>query len=123
MDSASITENGAPVNITGRVMHDDRKGFDLYICRDFELGSDTKIYCRDFAEAPVRIGYSLYDTDAFEFKYFYGGTLGAIYSNEATVFRLWSPAASRVTLLLQENLGSHDFTEIDLVKGPTGVFQ
>ena len=45
--------------------------------------------------------YDLYSTQEFEAKYTYHGTdLGAVWSPEKTVFRLWAPTAEEVTINL-----------------------
>ena len=42
----------------------------------------------------------LFKTSEFENKYHYSGELGAIYSPSSTTFKVWSPAASKIDLLL-----------------------
>jgi pullulanase len=53
---------------------------------------------------------SIYDTSQFEEKYFYDGELGSIYSKSKTIFRVWSPIATTVTL----NLYSEQNVDIDM---------
>ncbi|TDT61156.1 type I pullulanase [Fonticella tunisiensis] len=52
----------------------------------------------------VKASYNpLYKSKTFNDRYYYDGKLGALYSRERTVFKVWSPAASSVTLLLYKN--------------------
>ncbi|PJI09429.1 MULTISPECIES: type I pullulanase [Clostridium] len=44
--------------------------------------------------------FKLFSTKEFNDKYAYHGKLGAIYSKEKTTFRVWSPGASNINLLL-----------------------
>lgn len=49
----------------------------------------------------IKINYcNFFDSDEFNDKYYYDGTLGAIYEKKGTCFKLWSPAAQSVDLLL-----------------------
>lgn len=46
-----------------------------------------------------------FDSEAFERRFFYQGELGNIYTENGTVFRVWSPVASKVVLKIYENDG------------------
>ena len=72
----------------------------------------------------------LYGSEDFNKVYAYDGELGAIYTKEATTFKVWSPFSSSISLRLYETGtpayiegGSDDvYDEIDMVKGEKGVF-
>ena len=74
----------------------------------------------------------LYDSDTFNDKFYYDGELGAIYNKEKTIFRVWSPLSSEITLRIYDNgtptsvnasLGSDKFIEYKMTKGEKGVFE
>lgn len=66
----------------------------------------------------------LYSTDAFNELYYYDGELGAIYSKTETIFRVWSPVSTAITLNIYQkgNGGSVESTH-EMVKGDKGVFE
>ena len=87
-------------------------------------GSNEKLS----AAVPVS---GLYGTEAFDTLYYYDGELGALYSPEKTVFKVWSPASSEITLRIYENgtpksvsasRGDDTYTEYVMEKGEKGVF-
>ena len=59
-------------------------------------------------------------TPLFDNKYYFDGELGAIYSKENTVFRLWAPLASRVVLKLKR-LGLEE--RLSMKRVDKGVFE
>ncbi|MDP4090068.1 MAG: type I pullulanase [Bacillota bacterium] len=54
------------------------------------------------ASLPINY-YPLYSTDEFNLRYYTDEELGIQYTREHTLFKLWSPAASYVNLLLYES--------------------
>ena len=64
-----------------------------------EMRNHSKPQSEYYQEAIMRLGQD----SIFTKTRFYNGKLGAIYQEEATVFRLWSPTASQVELLLYDN--------------------
>ncbi|MBQ2070007.1 MAG: hypothetical protein II467_03665 [Bacilli bacterium] len=76
--------------------------------------------------------YGVYGSDYFNNLYAYDGELGALYTEGATTFRVWSPFAKSITLYIYSNgtptsvdpdLGSDARVEIDMVKGEKGVWE
>lgn len=75
---------------------------------------------------------SLYKTDSFKEDYTYVGQLGAIYSKTSTIFKVWSPVSSSITLRLYKNGTPKSvnpskgddtlFLEKEMVKGEKGVW-
>ncbi len=75
----------------------------------------------------------LYSLDKFNDSYYYDGELGALYSNESTTFKVWSPASSSITLKLYNSgtpksysstLGDDSvIEEVQMTKGEKGVFE
>lgn len=73
----------------------------------------------------------LYKTDSFGEKYNYDGELGAIYTNEKTIFKVWSPVSSKIMLRIydsgtpksvNEELGNDNYKEYQMIKCEKGVF-
>ena len=74
---------------------------------------------------------ALYKTDAFNKQYNYDGELGAIYSKNETVFKVWSPISSIISLRIYDNgtplsvdkeKGNDNFKEYTMEKDDKGVF-
>jgi pullulanase len=76
---------------------------------------------------------SLYDKDEFNEKYAYDGLdLGANYSKERTLFKVWSPSAKKITVRLyssgtpkkvSEEKGDDTYKEYEMKKGEKGVWR
>ncbi len=67
---------------------------------------------------------ALYSTDAFNDLYYYDGELGAIYAADKTVFRVWSPVSSSITLnVYNQGHGSETPITYAMTKGEKGVFE
>lgn len=73
----------------------------------------------------------LYKTPAFEQQYCYTGDLGALYTADATEFRVWSPISKEIKLRVYEsgtpvnidkNRGNDKYTEYPMVLGEKGVW-
>jgi pullulanase, type I len=66
---------------------------------------------------------NLFDTKEFTEKYYYGGSLGALWSPEKTEFRVWAPTASKVVLnIFREGLGDNRLDNIDMEQGENGTW-
>lgn len=52
--------------------------------------------------------FPLFSTEEFDDKFYHDLTLGAIYNKNYTIFRIWSPAASNINLLLYDTAESSD---------------
>ena len=67
---------------------------------------------------------NIFDTKEFNEKYYYGGSLGALYSPKRTEFRLWAPTASKVVLnLFREGLGGDRLDTIDMEPAENGTWR
>jgi len=47
--------------------------------------------------------FPLYQSEEFNKRFYYGDTLGLLYTNENSIFKVWSPVATSVTLLIYKN--------------------
>lgn len=67
---------------------------------------------------------ALFNTSLFNNAYNYDGELGALYTQDSTEFRVWSPISSKIVLKLY-NAGHGNeapFNTVEMVKGDKGVF-
>jgi len=74
----------------------------------------------------------LFGTDEFDAMYEYDGQLGAIYTSEATTFKVWAPSSQEVVLNIYENgtpvsvsasVGSDAKTSTSMIRGEKGVYE
>ena len=74
---------------------------------------------------------NLYDSKDFNDAFTYDGELGAIYTKEATTFKVWSPVSQSIKLRIYANgtptsvspsKGNDAFDEYDMTKGDKGIF-
>jgi len=75
-------------------------------------------------EAITAVPTKVFDTEAFAEKYNYDGDdLGATAGAEGTVFRVWAPTASRVTLnLFEAGDGCDAYENLEMSRGEKGVW-
>ena len=75
--------------------------------------------------------YNLYSSALFDAEYYYSGELGAIYSQESTTFKVWSPVSNKIELVIYKSgtptsvskeLGSDECQVFEMTKGEKGVF-
>ena len=65
----------------------------------------------------------LYSSEAFDTTYYYDGELGAIYTQDATEFKVWSPVSSRIVLnLYEKGNGGNAYDTKEMTRGDKGVF-
>lgn len=65
----------------------------------------------------------VYDSDEFKREYNYLGKLGAVYSKEKTVFRVWSPVAHSINVkLYSEGMGGNLLETLPMIRGDKGVW-
>lgn len=87
----------------------------------------TQSYCLWYHGVPYSIDMpNIYSTEEFETEYTYvGDDLGANWTEEKTVFKVWAPTADSVKLCLYEN-GMSDvgdmLDELEMIKGDQGVW-
>lgn len=68
---------------------------------------------------------TLYTTSEFNDQFYYDGELGAIYSKESTIFKVWSPVSESIVLKVYEcghDDGNGPIETVNMVKGDKGVF-
>ena len=88
----------------------------------FLVGKKYEIVTEQNYFIPVDISFLALD-DAFDEKYRYDGQLGAIYTKEKTTFRVFSPFATRIILIIQRKNGSYEETFTMRKDSDTGIFE
>ncbi len=64
-----------------------------------------------------------YETEEFEKDYFYDvDDLGVTLSSNKTVFKVWSPVASKITLKVFKDDSTKEFETYEMEKGDKGIF-
>ncbi len=106
----------------------------LVLDSDFELDfSKTYIICDEPADGfDMEINFSqntinkykLYDNAEFAQKFHYDGALGAEYSKEKTVFTVWSPAASAISVKIYDaGEGGEAVQTVAMARGGKGEWK
>ncbi len=101
---------------------------------DFSKDYQVEILFRESKQTlTAKISMSnLYGSKMFNDLYYYDGQLGAIYSKNETVFRVWSPVSSKIELRIYENgtpvsvskeKGNDNYQQYEMVKKDKGVFE
>lgn len=86
----NLTQDGSLIKGTGELEHSVNLSANNYLLVD---GMEKKV---------IEAG-AVFTTKEFEDSYYYDGDdLGAVYSKEATAFRVWAPTASQVAVNLYE---------------------
>lgn len=87
------------------------------------IGKDYVTEFGTYAEVPIDIS-GIYGTEIFESTFGYTGVLGASYTKNKTTFRVWSPLAEDMTLVLYaEGLGPVELERIPMRQSDQGVWE
>ncbi len=88
-----------------------------------DICGNYRLEINGYGAKPV-IPTDIFDSEYFALNYHYDGDdLGAVVQGENTVFKLWAPTASKVTLNLFENGEGGDAYKIaEMIKGDKGVW-
>jgi pullulanase len=116
-------------------VEDNKTKFTVNMPDDFKVDL-TKEYtlkvkfAKSTEELSLEIGKTyFYDTTEFSNQFNYTGELGAIYTQDSTTFRVWSPLAKSIKLRVYEtgtpaNLGGSDeYEEHEMIKGEKGTWE
>ncbi len=84
----------------------------------------TKQYLIEVGNEIVKTNLSqYYKTEEFKLLYSYSGNdLGVTLSEDETVFKVWSPVASKITLKVYCDDKTSEFESFDMQKGELGIF-
>lgn len=97
--------------------------FEILMKEPLELGKSYRILKEGYGEKEILLS-GVYSTSAFEKAYHFDGELGAIYSKESTVFRLWTPTAEKVTLnLFKKGDTVEAYQSLDMERKDQGVYE
>ena len=89
----------------------------------FSLGGKYTVAFEGYEPAAAVVG-DYFNSEGFEALYTFEGELGAIYSKESTVFRLWSPTASGARVnLYPTGDGSEAFSTLEMKSIGNGAWE
>ncbi len=97
--------------------------FDIIMKEKLDLAKSYKIVSDTYGEISLAFG-AIYSSKDFEDAYYYeGNDLGATYTKESTTFKVWSPLASEVKVLLYKNgFEGGAYEKVAMTKGDKGVW-
>lgn len=85
------------------------------------LGTAYQVEISHFGHCDVSYG-DIVRTKEFEQVYTYSGSLGAIYTKESTLFRVWSPTAHEMILAVNQEVHREKPDYYPMEKGPNGTW-
>lgn len=89
--------------------------------RPVPFGRVHKVCCEESVWTDLQIG-SVTRSAAFDKAFFYDGRLGAFYSKERTLFKVWAPTASTAAIKL-ESPDSLQTNTFQMMRREKGVFE
>ncbi len=104
-------------------------GHEIDVTKPYRV--DITFSAGDFLSYPVSLT-KWYQTSTFTEEYNYDGELGAIYTSQHTIFRVWAPTSQEVKLRLYQNgtptsedeeLGDDTYKEYIMDRKEQGVFE
>ncbi|MCH5164884.1 MAG: type I pullulanase [Clostridiales bacterium] len=107
-----------------------KKSVGVSITESIDFGKSYRVVDEPTGEVDVDANFSkhsvdlsrLFSTDEFGTLYNYSGNLGADYTPERTVFTVWSPYASAMTLNIYDAGEGGTATTYDMKKGANGTW-
>lgn len=98
--------------------------FDINMKESLDLTKTYKIVSDTYGEITVTFG-AVYSSEEFENAFYYDGDdLGSTYSKESTTFKVWSPLAAEVKVLLYKNgYEGSPYEKVAMTKGDKGVWE
>ncbi|QVK17618.1 type I pullulanase [Mycoplasmatota bacterium] len=102
-ESIYVLENGLEMDITNVKINADNKSGSLTLKDTISFENDYLIGSCNFSKDLLIVKSKLFDSDDFSNRYVYDGDdLGAIYTQNATKFKVWAPTASKVEVVLYD---------------------
>ena len=97
--------------------------FDINMKAGLDLTKSYKVVSDTYGEMSLAFG-GVYSSKDFEDAFYYDGTdLGSAYTKESTTFKVWSPLASEVKVLLYKNgYEGSAYEKVAMTKGDKGVW-
>lgn len=98
---------------------DDDAMYNQYVCwcdHTLDLKKSYRVFEEHARETSLQYGFIVKHPD-FDKEYCYDGPLGVHVGDKETVFRLWAPTATRLTLILNES------KHIEMHRNQQGVFE
>lgn len=86
---------------------------DVNLILDEEVNIKSECYIMHEGLIEKVLFFPLFLTTEFHNRFYHDSTMGAIYNNTHTIFRVWSPAASKISLLLYNNTDNNNCNSED----------
>lgn len=100
-----------------------RNGLLIFLKEEINVKEHCVVYLNDMK---VKSSYnSLFNSSEFNNRFYYIGELGLTYSDNSFCFKVWSPAASKISLLLYKNGDISCYEEpleVDMLEMNNGVW-
>ena len=125
-DDITLYANNSPISFRSFSKSGSTATFTLNDETDLSKAYRLEITFPDFPdnEKSYSIGFGgLYSSDAFNDAFYYDGELGAIYSEDATTFKLWAPISQGITLNLYTVGHPSRLTSFDGVAGVDSPYE
>lgn len=99
-------------------------GISIYTCQfreGFKLGNSYKISIENYGLAPLNVSPAI-DFASFDDEFSYNGDdLGCTYTKEKTIFKIWAPLSSGVSIFLRAP-GERHYSAFRLTREEKGVY-
>ncbi|GIM30129.1 hypothetical protein CPJCM30710_27950 [Clostridium polyendosporum] len=100
----------------------DKRSGQIKTVDSLDLNKKYTVNIDNYKECDVSLG-QVYGSDDFKNIYHFSGELGALYSKKKTIFRVWSPTATKVSLkLYSQGSGNNLLDTVPMTKGDRGVW-
>ena len=114
-------DNPVLLKINRLVSNGELYRIDAELPFDYPFGSEAHIFSHNLGSTPVDLS-DVIDFPEFELMFNYkGDDLGANYTKEKTIFKVWAPLSNNAFLKIEEENGEFDI--IEMVRKPKGVFE
>ncbi len=97
--------------------------FTIVLEKEIKLGSQYKVTVEGFGDPVVMVPFTYFSSEEFTKEYNYDGKLGVEITGDKTIFRLWAPTCTRVTLNIYKDGKSGGLEQAQyLTRGEKGVW-
>ncbi|WBW98636.1 type I pullulanase [Oceanirhabdus sp. W0125-5] len=121
-----VKSNGKPLEISvysTEVQGGRTKKATIELLEDAPLEGELIVEKEGYGSKRVALG-KVMNSDSFNELYFYDGDdLGNIYTKEKTTFKVWSPFAEEMYLVVYDDYTDESGVETPMVKGQKGVWE
>ncbi len=124
LEQVKVFEGKREIAVTDLTsLNNEVVGGTITVAEKLDISKTYTLKIEGFAERPI-VPTTVFDSETFLSEYTYDGDdLGAVIDGDSTVFKVWAPTASKVTLNIYPAGNDCEASEnIDMVKGEKGVW-